>query len=67
MDSPSITASSQFSCTEEYAARPLGNDHAEVTEEPGTDNRAARGAITGILLGASLWAAILVFVGVIKL
>ena len=67
MDSPAITATSQFSYTEQYAARPLGNDHAEVTEEPRTGNRAARGAVTGILLGASLWAAILVLAGVIKI
>jgi hypothetical protein len=67
MDSPAISAPSQFSGTEEYIARPFENDHAEVIEEPRTGNRAARGAITGILLGASLWAAILVLAGVIKI
>jgi hypothetical protein len=36
------------------------------SEAPGA-RAAARGAIIGILLGASLWAVILVLVGVIKL
>jgi hypothetical protein len=67
MDSPAISAPPQFSGIEEYAALPLGNDHAEATGEPQGSNRAARGAVTGILLGASLWAVILILVGVIKL
>ena len=32
-----------------------------------TRNRSARGAITGMILGAGLWGAILVMAGVIKL
>jgi hypothetical protein len=67
MNSPAIPAPSQFAGTEEYAARPLGNDYAELAESPRSPNRAARGAITGILLGATLWAAILALFGVIKL
>jgi hypothetical protein len=43
------------------------DDRAEFVEAPGCRNRGARGAITGILLGAGLWGVILVSVGVIKL
>lgn len=39
----------------------------ELIEEPVCRNRAARGAITGVLLGAGLWSIILVLAGVIKL
>jgi hypothetical protein len=35
--------------------------------QAGGSNPAARGAVVGILLGASLWGAILVLVGFIKL
>jgi hypothetical protein len=48
---------------EEYVV----DDRAEFVEAPGTRNRAARGAIAGVLLGAGLWGAILVLVGVIKI
>jgi hypothetical protein len=66
MNSPAITAPPQFSSTGEYPARSLGNDRAELVEESRRPNRAARGAVTGILLGVSLWAVILFFAGVIK-
>ena len=66
MNSPAITATPQFSGAKEYPARLLGNDRAELAEEPRSPNRAARGAITGILLGAGLWTAILASFGVIK-
>ena len=52
--------------TYEYV-RAQGNDSAELTGMPGGINRGARGAVTGILLGASLWAVILALFGVIKL
>jgi hypothetical protein len=48
---------------EEYVV----DDRAEFVEAPGTRNRSARGAITGVLLGAGLWGAILVLTGVIKI
>jgi hypothetical protein len=66
MDSPAILTTS-ITGTNEYAARSRGNDRAESAEAPGSDNRAARGAITGVFLGASLWVVILALVGVIKL
>jgi hypothetical protein len=53
-------------CIGEYAL-PLGDDRAECAEASGSRNRDARGAITGILPGASVWAAILACVGVITL
>jgi len=53
--------------SEEYDLRSLGEDRLEFVEPLGNRNHAARGTITGVLLGAGLWAAILVLVGVIKL
>jgi hypothetical protein len=66
MDSSATSMSPKFSGTTEYADRSLGNDRAELTEAPRSANHAARGAITGILLGVVLWAGILALVGVIK-
>ena len=52
----------------EFASHPLDNeDRAEFVESPGCRSRGARGAITGVVLGAGLWSAILVLAGVIKL
>jgi hypothetical protein len=52
---------------EEYAALSSGDDRAELVEAPESRIRAARGAITGVLLGMGLWVTILILVGVIKL
>ena len=51
---------------EEYGAS-QHDERAEFVEAPERRNRSARGAITGILLGAGLWSAILFGFGVIKL
>jgi hypothetical protein len=51
---------------EEYGARPL-QDLAEGLEVAESGSRPAQGAIIGILLGATLWAAILISFGVIKI
>ena len=67
MHSPAILTRSSSTGTTEYAARVRSDDRAELVESPGSDNRSARGAITGILLGVSLWVVILALVGVIKL
>jgi hypothetical protein len=53
--------------TKEYVPHSLGDDRAGFAEPPEYRNRSARGAITGVLLGAGLWGAILVLAGVIKL
>lgn len=52
---------------EEFAPRELSDERAGFVEPPGCRNRGARGAITGVLLGAGLWGAILALTGVIKL
>jgi hypothetical protein len=44
----------------------LGEQRAEFLEAPATNNRAARGALTGILLGVALWGVILILAGIIK-
>jgi hypothetical protein len=67
MNSSAISQTNERTGTQEYTVRVLGNDCAELTEAPQGTNRAARGAVTGILLGASLWAVILALFGVIKL
>ena len=51
---------------EEYATLSRLEERPEFVEAPEYPNRAARGAITGLVLGASLWGVILVCFGVIK-
>ena len=51
----------------DYGTRALSDDQVELVEAPENGNRAARGLVTGVLVGAGLWAAILVLTGVIKL
>jgi len=67
MNSSAISETNGRTGTQEYTVRVLGNDRSELTEAPGGTDRAARGAVTGILLGASLWAVILALFGIIKL
>lgn len=45
----------------------IDEEHQEFVETPSCRNRASRGVITGIALGACLWAGILAAFGVIKL
>jgi hypothetical protein len=52
---------------EEYSVRAPREDREEFVEAPECRQRSARGAITGIVLGAGLWGAILLGCGVIKL
>lgn len=52
---------------EECGHRSLDEDRQEFVEEPQSRNRGSRGALAGVLLGAGLWAVILVAVGVIRL
>jgi hypothetical protein len=54
-------------CAEQFDAPPFGDDHAEFVEVPECRNRSGRGALTGVLLGAGMWAVILAATGVIKL
>jgi hypothetical protein len=52
--------------TNEFAARQFGDNRAECVEAFASRSRDARGPIAGVLLGATFWGAILLFVGVIK-
>ena len=54
-------------CNNEFATRLLADNRAECAESSKSRSHDALGAITGILLGMSLWGAILSIVGVIKL
>jgi hypothetical protein len=52
---------------EERSNPSIDDCRADLVETPCRRNRAARGALAGILLGAALWGGILISVGVIKL
>ena len=55
-----VLRNSAESCKHEESS--FSEDRAEFVESPARRNRAARGAITGVLLGTGLWAAILALV-----
>jgi hypothetical protein len=67
MVSPIASVPTRGTCIEEERAFSLDQERIELQETPVPSKRAARGMITGVLLGAGLWGAILVLVGVIKL
>jgi hypothetical protein len=52
---------------ESYNIRNTEACSSQMNGQAAGSNHAARGAVVGILLGASLWGAILVFAGLIKL
>ncbi len=54
-------------CEEQYETHWSNDTREEFVEAPERRNRAGRGALTGVLVGAGLWVAILVATGVIKL
>lgn len=66
MDS-SKSASRADVYTKEYASRSLDDEREKFVEATRCRNRGARGTITGVLLGAGLWGAILALTGVIRL
>ena len=53
--------------TQEYEVGLLNEDLEAFVEEPVRRNRSGKGALTGVLLGAGMWAVILTATGVIKL
>jgi fatty acid desaturase len=52
---------------ERYNQLQYQRDLEEFVEAPPCRNRSGRGALTGVLLGAGMWVAILAATGVIKL
>lgn len=67
MDTPTLSvlrSSAELCNNKEFS---LDDQRAEFVEAPDSRKRGARGALTGILLGAGLWGVILVLAGVIKL
>jgi hypothetical protein len=66
MGSPTVSIPSS-TYTEQYRAPLLSDGCEEFAETRESRSRAGRGALTGILLGAGLWVAILTVTGVIKL
>lgn len=67
MASPTVSIAHRGACTEEYDAPLFNDDLAEFVEVREHRNNSGRGALTGVLLGAGLWAVILTATGVIKL
>jgi len=61
----SVLRSRAESC--DTAERAPAEHRTEFLEAPENRNRASRGALTGILLGAGLWGVILVLAGIVKL
>jgi len=67
MFSPTISAPHQSTSILGDASTGLVNDHLPELEERSERNGAARGVLTGVLLGATLWGGILILTGVVKL
>ena len=67
MGSHSVLLPRRSHSAREYCAPPDSYDREGFVEAPEKRNRATRGLITGVVLGAGLWGAILVLTGVIKL
>lgn len=66
MGTPTLSVlGSAKSC--DHGERSLDEHREDFVEAPASRNRAARGVVTGILVGAGLWGAILVLIGFIKL
>lgn len=63
----SRTAFLQNNRVEECDSPARDEDRQEFVEATVARNRASRGAFAGVLLGAGLWAVILIVAGVIKL
>ena len=67
MTSPIVTLPGENTWTDQQGVLLPGDDREEFVETPDRRNRSGRGALTGVILGAGIWAAILTATGVIKL
>ena len=67
MASPTVSMPSSSTYTEQSDAQLFSDDRIEFVEAPECRNRSGKGALTGVLLGAGMWAVILTATGVIKL
>jgi hypothetical protein len=67
MGSPTVSMPSRANGILEHNEQVFVDRLAESSDIPETRTMAARGALTGVLLGAGLWGGILVLAGVIKL
>jgi hypothetical protein len=65
MASPIVSTPSRSA--EQYDAPQVRDDRAEFVEAPEQRNRAGRGILAGVLLGAGFWTVILGLTGVIRL
>ena len=67
MTSPLATLPGENTWTDQQGAFIPGDDRENFVEAPDRRSRSGRGALTGVILGAAIWAAILTATGVIKL
>ena len=67
MASPTVSMPSSTSRPAQHDVLPFVDDRAQFVEAPACRNRSGRGALTGVLVGAGLWAVILTATGLIKL
>jgi hypothetical protein len=67
MNSSSVLVHGEDFRGEESGTLELSEDRAGFAQEPARRTSAVRGMITGMVLGATFWGAILTFTGVIKL
>ena len=67
MTSPIATLPGENTWNAQQGAFFPGDDREEFVESPERRNHSGRGALTGVILGAGIWAAILTATGVIKL
>ena len=67
MSSPTVSMLSRGTDVLERECSSVEDHTRDLVVIPERHNRSARGAVTGMVLGAGLWGAILVLVGVIKI
>jgi hypothetical protein len=67
MTSPIVTLPGESTWSDQQGAFFPGDEREQFVESPEHRRHSGRGALTGVLLGAGLWAVILTATGVIKL
>lgn len=67
MATPALSVPTSSTQAREFEIGSLDEDLDAFVEAPACRKRSGRGALTGVLLGAGMWAVILTATGIIKL
>ena len=67
MNGSNVMVEAEYPIIDQSDAFLIADDRSEFVEAPARRTSAGRGLITGVMLGATVWGAILVFTGVVKL